>query len=142
MTHDFHRPLSVHNLAAAVGPDGKPTAMTFRFTSQSITGRVFGLPAEVQDPAMIEAAIAPYEIPATHHDVVKHDAGLRVGYWRAVSHNPNAFANEGFIDELAAAAKVDPVAYRMSLIGKAPRFQNVLKLAAERRGGAMFLRSY
>jgi isoquinoline 1-oxidoreductase beta subunit len=134
MTHDFYRPLSVHNLAAAIGPDGKPTAMTFRFTSQSITGRVFGLPAEVQDPAMTEAAIAPYEIPATHHDVVKHDAGLRVGYWRAVSHNPNAFANEGFIDELAAAARVDPVAYRMSLITKSPRFQNVLKLTADKAG--------
>ena len=108
--------------------------MTFRFTSQSITGRVFGLPAEVQDPLMTEAAIAPYEIAATRHDVVKHDAGLRVGYWRSVSHIPNAFANEGFIDELAAAAKADPVAFRMSLIGKQPRFQNVLKLAADKAG--------
>jgi len=66
--------------------------------------------------------------------VVKHDAGLRVGYWRSVSHFQNAFANEGFIDELAAAAKADPVAYRMSLIGKSPRFQNVLKLASEKAG--------
>jgi len=108
--------------------------MTFRFTSQSITGRVFGLPAEVQDPLMTEAAIAPYEIAATRHDVVKHDAGLRVGYWRSVSHFQNAFANEGFIDELAIAAKADPAAYRMSLIGKSPRFQNVLKLATEKAG--------
>jgi isoquinoline 1-oxidoreductase beta subunit len=134
MTHDFYRPLSVHNIAAAIGPDGKPTAMTWRFTSQSVTGRVFGLPAEVQDPGMIEAAIAPYEIAATRHDVVKHDAGLRVGYWRSVSHFQNAFANEGFIDELAAAAKADPVAYRMSLVSKSPRFQNVLKQAADKAG--------
>ena len=75
MTHDFYRPHSVHNVAAAVGADGKPTAMTFRFTSQSITGRVFGLPAEVHDPLMTEAAIAPYEIPASRYDMVKHDAG-------------------------------------------------------------------
>jgi len=134
MTHDFYRPMSVHNIAAAIGPDGKPTAMTFRFTSQSIVGRVFGLPAEVQDPGMIEAAIAPYEIPASRHDVVKHDAGLRVGFWRSVSHFQNCFANEGFIDELAAGAKADPVAYRMSLIGKSPRFQNVLKQAADKAG--------
>jgi isoquinoline 1-oxidoreductase beta subunit len=134
MTHDFYRPMSVHNIAAAIGPDGKPTAMTFRFTSQSITGRVFGLPAEVQDPLMTEAAIAPYEIAATRHDVVKHDAGLRVGYWRSVSHFQNAFANEGFIDELAAGAKADPVAYRMSLVSKSPRFQNVLKLASDKAG--------
>jgi isoquinoline 1-oxidoreductase beta subunit len=134
MTHDFYRPMGVHTIAAAVGADGKPTAMTLRFTSQSITGRVFGLPAEVQDPLMTEAMIAPYEIPATRHDVVKHDAGLRVGYWRSVSHFQNCFANETFIDELAAAAKTDPAAYRLSLVSKQPRFQNVIKLATEKAG--------
>ncbi|HCY17026.1 MAG TPA: aldehyde oxidase [Curvibacter sp.] len=134
MTHDFYRPQAVNTLAASLGADGKPTAMTFRLTSQSITGRVFGLPAEVQDPLMIEAAVAGYEIPATRHDIVKHDAGLRVGYWRSVSHALNAFANESFMDELAAAAGQDPYQYRMSLLKNQPRFANVLKLAAEKAG--------
>ena len=134
MTHDFYRPIAVNQLAAAIGADGKPTAMTFRVASQSITGRLFGLPPEAPDAFMAEAAVAPYNIPATRQDVVKHDAGLRVGYWRAVSHNMNAFANESFIDELAAAAKQDPVAYRMSLLQGQPRFLNVLKLAAEKSG--------
>ena len=134
MTHDFYRPLSVHQLAAAVGADGKPTAMVFRVASQSVTGRVFGLPAEAPDGLMVEAAVAPYEIAATHHEAVKHDAGLRVGYWRAVSHNMNAFANETFVDELAAAAGQDPVAYRLSLLPTKPRFANVLKLVAEKSG--------
>jgi isoquinoline 1-oxidoreductase beta subunit len=134
MTHDFYRPQSVHQLAAALGDDGKPTAMTFKMTSQSVTGRVFGLPLEAQDPLMTEAAIAPYEIPATRHDMVKHDAGLRVGYWRSVSHALNAFANESFIDELAAAAGKDPYAYRMSLLATQPRFANVLKMAADKSG--------
>ncbi|MCJ0762307.1 xanthine dehydrogenase family protein molybdopterin-binding subunit [Variovorax terrae] len=136
MTHDFYRPMAVHQLAAAVGPDGKPTAMTFRMVSQSVTGRVFGLPGEVQDPLMTEAALAPYEIPATRHEIVKHDSGLRVGYWRSVSHALNAFANEGFIDELAAAAGQDPYAYRMSLLQNQPRFANVLKMAADKAGWA------
>jgi isoquinoline 1-oxidoreductase subunit beta len=134
MTHDFYRPAAVNTMAAAMGADGKPSAMTFRLTSQSITGRVFGLPAEVQDPLMTEAAIAHYDIPATKHDVVKHDAGLRVGYWRSVSHAFNAFANESFIDELAKSAGQDPVAYRQSLLGKSPRLANVLKIAAEKSG--------
>jgi len=134
MTHDFYRPQSLHQMAAALGDDGKPTAMTFRMVSQSITGRVFGLPLEVQDPLMTEAAIAPYEIAATRHEVVKHDAGLRVGYWRSVSHALNAFANESFIDECAAAAGKDPYAYRMALLEKQPRFANVLRLAADKAG--------
>lgn len=83
---------------------------------------------------MTEAAVAAYEIPATKHEMVKHDAGLRVGYWRSVSHALNAFANASFIDELAAAAKQDPYAYRMSLLGSQPRFANVLKMAADKAG--------
>ena len=134
MTHDFYRPLAVHQMAAAIGADGKPMAMTWRVASQSITGRIFGLPPEAPDALMSEAAVAPYSIPATRHDVVKHDAGLRVGYWRAVSHNMNAWANEGFIDELAAAAKQDPVAYRLSLLQGQPRFLNVLQQAADKSG--------
>ncbi|MBB3179293.1 xanthine dehydrogenase family protein molybdopterin-binding subunit [Variovorax sp. Sphag1AA] len=134
MTHDFYRPQSVHRLTASLGDDGKPTAMTFRIMSQSVTARIFQLPPDVQDPLMTEAAMAPYEIPATKHDVVKHDAGMRVGYWRSVSHALNAFANESFIDELAAAAGQDPYAYRMSLLANKPRFANVMKMAADKAG--------
>ena len=76
----------------------------------------------------------PYNIPATRYDVVKHDAGLRVGYWRAVSHNMNAFANESFIDELATAAGQEPLAYRMSLLQGQPRFLNVLQQASDKSG--------
>ena len=134
MTHDFYRPMAVHQMAAALGADGKPTALTMRCASQSVTARVFGIPPEASDGLMTEAAVAGYEIPATRHEMVKHDAGLRVGYWRAVSHNMNAFANESFIDECAAAAGKDPVAYRLSLLPANSRFASVLKQAADKGG--------
>ena len=35
--------MAVHQLAAALGADGKPSALTWRVASQSVTGRVFGL---------------------------------------------------------------------------------------------------
>ena len=136
MTHDFYRPLGIHQMAAALGDDGKPTAMSFRVASQSVTGRVFGLPADKPDGLMAEAAVAPYAIAATRHDTVKHDAGLRVGYWRSVSHNMNAFANECFIDECAAAAGKEPLSYRLSLLETKPRFANVLRRLAETSGWA------
>jgi isoquinoline 1-oxidoreductase beta subunit len=134
MQHDFYRPLAVHQLAAALGADGKPAALTWRVASQSVTARAFGLPPEAPDGLMTEAATPLYAIPAIRQDVVKHDAGVRVGYWRAVSHNMNAFANESFIDECAAAAGQDPVAYRLALLEAQPRMANVLKQAAAKAG--------
>jgi isoquinoline 1-oxidoreductase beta subunit len=134
MTHDFYRPMAVHQLAGALGADGMPTALTFKLTSQSVTERAFGLPPNVQDPFMAEAAVVPYAIPAVKYDLVKHNGGLRVGYWRSVSHALNAFANESFIDELAAAAGKDPYEYRLALLKDKPRFANVLKIAAEKSG--------
>lgn len=134
MQHDFYRPLSVHQLAAALGADGKPAALTWRVASQSVTGRIFGLPPEAPDATMVETATPLYAIPAIRQDVVKHDTGIPVGYWRAVSHNMNAFANECFIDECAAAAGADPVAYRLSLLGSQPRMAKVLQQAAAKAG--------
>ena len=133
-THDFYRPMALNQLEAGLDASGKPVAMTFKVTSQSITQRAFGLPKDTLDPFMAEAAIAPYVIPATRHELVINDTGFRAGYWRSVSHNMNAFANESFIDELAAAAGKDPVAYRMSLLDGKPRFQNVLKMVADKAG--------
>jgi len=133
-THDFYRPMSLNQLKAGLAADGWPVAMTFKVTSQSITQRTFGLPKDTLDAFMVEAAIAPYAIPATRHELVIHDPVLRGGYWRSVSHNMNVFANESFIDELAAAVGKDPVAYRQSLLQGKPRLQNVLKLAAEKAG--------
>jgi isoquinoline 1-oxidoreductase beta subunit len=51
-----------------------------------------------------------------------------------VGPNNNVFAIESFMDELAKKANVDPVAFRHAHLEKAPRFQAVLKLAAEKAG--------
>jgi isoquinoline 1-oxidoreductase beta subunit len=59
---------------------------------------------------------------------------LTVGWWRGVGVTHNAFMVEGFIDELAALAKKDPVEYRRALLAKAPRARAVLDLAAEKAG--------
>lgn len=134
MVHDFYRPAGVNQLKAGVDATGMPVALHFKVASQSVTQRAFGLPKETLDPFMAEAAVTGYNIPNTQHDLVIHDSGARVGYWRAVSHSMNAFANESFIDELAKAAGQDPYAYRMKMLAGKPRFANVLKLAAQKAG--------
>jgi len=76
-------------------------------------------------------------------------SGVPVAWWRSVEASLNAFVVEGFIDELAAAAKADPLAFRQRLLAeprmiKQPpdsestldtrRFKGVLDLAATKAG--------
>ena len=133
-SHDFYRPMALHRMSGGLDANGKPVALNFQLTSQSVTQRAFGLPKDTLDPFMAEAAVVGYSIPNMTQDLVIHDSGLRVGYWRSVSHALNAFANESFIDEMAAAAGKDPYAFRMEMLESQPRFANVLKQAAEKAG--------
>lgn len=133
-THDFYRPMALHRMAGGLDAAGKPTALTFQLTSQSISQRAFGLPKGTLDAFMAEAAVVSYDIPNMTQELIEHDSGLRVGYWRSVSHALNAFPNESFIDEIAAAAGRDPYQFRMAMLGTQPRFANVLKLAGQKSG--------
>jgi isoquinoline 1-oxidoreductase beta subunit len=135
VTHDFYRPAGLHHMSAGLDASGKPVALHLRLSSPSVTARMF--PPVVKDgldPFMAEAAASPYAIPNQLAESVIHDTGLRVGYWRSVSHAMNSFANESFMDELAYAAGKDPVQYRLSLLDGQPRYQNVLRLAADKAG--------
>jgi isoquinoline 1-oxidoreductase beta subunit len=135
ITHDFYRPTSYHQLSGGLDAQGRPVAIKFHMTSPSVTSRLF--PSVVSngvDPFMTEAAVVPYDIPHQLADVVIHDTGVRVGYWRSVSHALNSFAYESFMDELAAAAGKDPYEFRLALLDKQPRLKRVLQMAAEKSG--------
>jgi len=135
MTHDFYRPASYHQLQGALDADGRPVALKFHLTSPSVTSRLFPpVVKEGIDPFMTEAGAVPYAIPHQLADVVIHDTGLRVGYWRSVSHALNSFAYESFMDEMAAAARKDPFEFRRALLDAQPRLKRVLELAAEKSG--------
>ena len=135
MTHDFYRPISLTQMSGGLDASGKPVALSFKMSSPSVTARLFPpLVKDGVDPLMTEAILVPYDIPNQSVATVIHDTGLRVGYMRSVSHALNVFANESFIDEMAAAAGKDPYEYRLALLDKQPRFKNVLQLAAEKAG--------
>ena len=58
---------------------------------------------------------------------------LRTSAFRGLGAPANAFANESFVDELAAAASADPVAFRLRHLSD-PRSVAVIQAAAERFG--------
>jgi len=118
MTHDSYRPAGLYMMTAGLDSSGKLVALRFASTSPSITSRMF--PSVVKDgldPFAVEGIDNfPYAVPNLKFTYLIHDTGVKVGYWRAVSHNLNAVAVESFIDECASAAGKDPIAYRLSML--------------------------
>jgi len=131
-----YRPASFHRFRAGFDADGAPTVWTHRIVAPSIMARLF--PDSIKNGLDGEAVEGgrdlPYAIPNVHVDYVLTDTGIPVGFWRSVNNSFNAFAVESFVDELAAAAKKDPVAFRRGLLAKAPRHLRVLELAAAKAG--------
>lgn len=136
MTNDSYRPVSLQRIDAAIDANGYPTAWKYKIASPSITSRMF--PGAIQkgvDPFMLEAAENfPYDVANWNLSLTMVDTGQRVGYWRAVSNNLNAFAQEVFIDELAHGAGKDPADYRRVLLRDKPRYLGVIDLAVAKSG--------
>jgi isoquinoline 1-oxidoreductase beta subunit len=53
-------------------------------------------------------------------------------WWRSVGSTHTAFAIESFVDELAAAARIDPADYRRRLLRGHPRHLRVLDMLVEK----------
>jgi isoquinoline 1-oxidoreductase beta subunit len=135
--HDMYRPYWFDRLSAGLDAQGMPVAWNNRFAGSSIIAR--WLPPGFNkglDPDTTEGAIdLVYDFPNFHVEYVRVEPpGIPTAFWRSVGPSHNVFVTESFIDELAAAAKQDPVAYRRSLLGKSPRAKAVLDLAAEKAG--------
>lgn len=135
--HDVYRPYYYDVLAAGLDASGAPVGFSHRVVGSSILAR-WAPPAFKNglDSDAVEGASGPYGFPNLLIDYVRHEppAGMTTGWWRGVGMTHNAFMVEGFVDELAAAAKKDPVEYRRALLEKAPRARAVLDLAAEKAG--------
>jgi CO/xanthine dehydrogenase Mo-binding subunit len=135
--HDVYRPYYYDRLAAALDGRGQPIAWAHRLVGPSIIARwAPPLFKNGIDPDAVDgAAEMLYEIPAIRVEYVRHEEPvLNTGFWRGVGVTHNSWVIESFIDELAAAAKQDPVVYRRALLGKSPRARAVLDLAAQAAG--------
>ena len=135
--HDMYRPYFFDRISGGLDDDGMPVAWHHRITGSSIIARwappVFkdGIDFDTVDGAVEP----PYALPNILVDYVRHEPpGIPTAFWRSVGPSHNIFVVESFIDELAAAAKKDPVAYRLGLLKEAPRAKAVLQLAAEKSG--------
>ncbi|HJT89169.1 MAG TPA: xanthine dehydrogenase family protein molybdopterin-binding subunit [Bryobacteraceae bacterium] len=130
MQHDMYRPASYVKFAGGLDAGGNPVAFRSHIACPSFAGLNHGVDfAAVQgiDDVM-------YDIPNIHVDYRVAEPGIPTTFWRSVGYSQNTFFTESFIDELAAAAGKDPVAFRRSLLKKSPRPLAALELAAEKAG--------
>ncbi|HEX3532534.1 MAG TPA: molybdopterin cofactor-binding domain-containing protein, partial [Thermoanaerobaculia bacterium] len=135
----YYRPAAVHRAEATLDGSGLPIAWRHRMVVQSImAGSPFaGMIQKGIDPTSVEGVSdSPYLVNVPNHLVELHtaDATVPVLWWRSVGHSINAFVVESFVDEMAAAAKREPLEFRRALLAKAPRVLNVLNTAAEKAG--------
>ncbi|MGD0138610.1 MAG: molybdopterin cofactor-binding domain-containing protein [Tepidisphaeraceae bacterium] len=80
-----------------------------------------------------QAIESPYRAGQRHTAFVPSDPPLRQSSYRALAATANNFAREVFIDELAAAARIDPLRFRLMNLDNG-RLKNVLQTAADKFG--------
>jgi len=141
-THDFYRPAGVALMQASLDAKGMVSGLAITAAGDAITPRwiervlpALAGPVDTPDKSAAEGLYdLPYAIANQRIAQVATHSGVPVGYWRSVGHSHHAFFSECFIDELAEAAKQDPVQFRLGLLGEMPRHAAVLKLAAAKAG--------
>lgn len=138
MAGGYYRPTVLHKVRAGIDAKGAVVGWDHVMVGKSI---MIGSPFEAMivkngiDSTTVEGASdTPYALPAYRFGVHNGREGVPVLWWRSVGHTHTAHVMEVMIDELAQAANVDPVAYRLSLLAQAPRLSGVLKLAADKAG--------
>jgi len=133
--HGMYRPYWYDRLTAGLNEKGMPVAWVNRYAGSSVLAR--WLPPAFKDgldPDSTEGAIdLAYDLPNFYVEFVRVEPpGIPTAFWRSVGPSHNVFVTESFMDELAAAAKQDPVDYRRALLDKSPRPKAVLELAAQK----------
>ena len=154
---DSPRSPSVQRLRMAFGDDGKVTAMEHHASAGWPTQAMIpaflakGKNGQPYDAFSIAGADHWYTVGAQRVRAISNDLAnstFRPGWLRSVAPGWTNWAVESFMDEAAIAAKVEPLAFRLSLldasgrnagsapnaVGGAARLAHVLKRAAEKAG--------
>jgi isoquinoline 1-oxidoreductase beta subunit len=116
----YYRPMHAHRVEVAVGADGFPSAWRHVIVGQSI---IAGTPFAAMmmkggiDPTSVEGVEdTSYNLPNFHLSLHNPTINVPVLWWRSVGHTHTAYVMETLIEELAARAKMDPIAYRRKLL--------------------------
>jgi isoquinoline 1-oxidoreductase beta subunit len=130
---DGFRPPARARLSAKFGMDKRLIGWRARIAAASTSFRVAADVREDEEPepsaSAVAGALPPYAIPAVAVEHAPVDPGLRTGIWRSGAHSYTCFFTENFIDELARKAGLEPLSFRIGMLGDNPRLARVLSTA-------------
>jgi len=118
---------------------GRVRALDYVLATQSVTASYFqrtptprGGDARKDSAALSGALETFYEgVDDRRLAFVPQDPGIPAGFWRSVGNSHNCFVVECAMDEFAAAAGADPVAFRLAHLAGRPAHAAVLARAAQ-----------
>ena len=85
----------------------------------------------IMDHSSVEGLYEDYDWPNREVVHITKDHGVPLTFWRSVGHSYTAFAKESMVDELAVAADMGAVEFRLLNSQDKPRLHNVIKVAGE-----------
>ena len=129
------RPLYVNRIRAGIDDKGRITAWHHRVVSDRVLAFMDPVrykTAQGRDNiAMRGTELPTYDIAHRLAEGLQQDTGIRTAPLRAIGVGQNSFANEVFIDEVAAKLGVDPVEFRMRQLAGTPRAKRAKDAIAE-----------
>ena len=132
-SRDQYRPMAAIRITAGLDQHNMVKNWYYQNCSPSISLQRRPTSTSVDGQAIEGATTATGLTYSFNSRLVKHlihPAPIPVGYWRSVGHSINAFAVESMMDELAAAAGVDPYQFRRQHLLNTPRGLAVLDRVA------------
>ena len=137
--HDRVAPAALARLTALPGAGGVTAAWKMRVvTADGLGSAIRRLAGSNDTPALgrtaLDGAVPPYAIPDVRVEAVPAAGTFPAGYLRGHPQRAMAFFIESFVDELARAAGLEPLAFRMALLGGNPRLARCIQAAASAGG--------
>lgn len=129
--HDPVRPPAIIRLSALPSPEGGIATWSARIAAmpglQASLSRASGKRVPAFETGNGEP---PYGIESIRIETIDGGLPIRTGYMRGGEETIVSFANESFIDEMARRLGAEPLAYRIGLLGGAPRLARAIMTAA------------
>ncbi len=136
LTQGPYRPGMLNVLRGSLDAAGSVTTLEHKIVGSWLGWQLWKAPASKMTwwAEGMNQADSPYAIPNRAHKFVLAETDIPILWWRSVYGSTNVFATESFTDELAHAAKKDPLELRLSMLKDSPRFIEVLNLLKEKSG--------